>query len=499
MTLLRKKRPLTQCDREKMLRYLNRFKLKKKQIKYKPRTYANLQGINSLRSQNAINVEPPRPVIKESVKARLDCNLNALLQLDNEKNLNNNNNRRIKPQESYINMELNGSRKHPKQKKQQKKGELELQQEQLSETVHSEFALEPLDSDYRSDFEVCFENHTESLLNLHRNHRRPDGKELPKRFKGQRKNNDEFNNITPLLTNNELNILPKQKRNRKKVFAPSNCTGKEITHNFGDIFERSDDSFRFNHSEVLLLDSKPSFNERFQSEQTKQKEFQRKDDKFPKENDCQDEWDSSMPLKSQFVFPDPPNKFPSIIHSNDRFNRNHNEKVTNNTRANLMPDKIFYEKSFNKSSLRSKKTAPQTNQRNDETINSSFQSQPFKRNQNYAFVNSPSTIYSFVGSEYVESWDTIRNDVKAGHGNEPPTLPGIPDRVFFNQPIHYERSASESLWNFSGSNALSGLSKFAQNVSVSKCAQNGRPSVLTAHFTRTVIRGGNIMHIEIIS
>lgn len=500
MSVLRTKdRHATQCDRDKMLHYLNRFKLKKKQIKYKPRTYANLQGINSLRSQNAINIEAPRPVIKESVKARLDCNLNALLQLDNEKNLNNDNeNRRIKPQESFINMELDVVRKdpkQPKQKPQQNEAELESEQDQLSNAVHSEFDLEPMDLDYRSDFEACFENQTESLLNLQRNHRRHDLEEssLPKLLKKQYENNDEFHFITPLPTKEELNSSTRQNRSSEKYFNSSNATEKEIeNHIFHDMFERSDDSFEFNRHDGLFLDSKPSFNGQFQSERVKQKqEIQQNDDTFAKQKYRQDEWETSalstslnQCSKNQFVFPDRPSKVSSSIHSHNRFNRNHNKKVTNNTRPNSMLDKLFYDKSYEKTSLRSKKSV-------QKPFNSSFQAKPFERNKNNPIVNPPSIDYSSVGSEYVESWDTIRNGIKAGHRNEPPTLSDIPDKVFFDEPIHYERSPSQCLWNFSGSNVSSALTSFVRSISVPKYAQNARPSVLTACFTRTVIRGQN--------
>lgn len=453
-----KKRQSTRTKREKMLRYLNRFKLKKKQIKYKPRTYANLQGINSLRSQNAVNIEAPKPIIRESVKARLDCNLNALLQLDNEKKINDNI-RRIKPQESYINMEMNVARKKPKQNPHQKEADLESEQDQLSKNDHSEFAFEPLNSDYRSDFETCFDILNESSLNEQNNNRKKPS--LPNHLRKQRKNNNDF---SPLLIHGEASnpAIP-------KVTKSSNCREIEFTNS--------------------------SFYEHVQSERVKEKELTQTDDTFnTKHKYSQNEWETSTPSKSldqcsksRFVFPDSPSKFPSFTHSDGRFNRNYNRKVIKDTRASSMPHKEFYDTSFNKTLLPSKTFSPDTKQQNDQIFDSSFQTEPFERKRYKKFANPPSTIYSSVGSEYRESLDTIRNGVKAGHGNEPPTLAGIPDNVFLDRPIHYERYPSESLLSFSSSNIFSALANFVQG----KCNQSDRPSILSAIFTRTVIRGQN--------
>lgn len=453
-----KKGQSTRHTREEMLRYLNRFKLKKKQIKYKPRTYANLQGINSLRSQNAVNIEPQKPVIKERVKARLNCNLNALLQLDNEINSNN---RRTKPQESYINMELNVARKNPNRKSQQNEVELEAVQDRLSENFRSEFSLDPLYSDYRSDFETCFEIQNDCSTNGQKNHRQNNYMEssLSKRL-GKQQN--DFHDISPSFTHREASVAAKQSSNRKKTSQSRN--GHEI--------EFTDHSF-YEHD---------------QSERVKQKEFHRLDDAFNVNQKCsRNEWDTSMPSKSlnqpseiRRVFPDPTTKFPSIIRSDGRFGRNHNRKVTKNTRASSMLDKVFHEKSSDKTPLLFENIAPKTKQRTDKKLDSSFQTTPFERNKINAFVNPPSTIYSSVGSEYIESWNTIRNGVRAGHGNEPPTLPGIPDKVFFDRTISYERFAS---YSFSGSNVLSAFGSIVQ--SISECSRESRPSKLSATFTRT--------------
>lgn len=91
----------SKVSRDEMLRYLTRFKLKKKQIKYKPRTYANMKGLNSLRAKTTIKPTEKKPILTERVKARLNCNLNDLLQ--------NNSNSYIKkrrPQESFINLQV---------------------------------------------------------------------------------------------------------------------------------------------------------------------------------------------------------------------------------------------------------------------------------------------------------------------------------------------------------------------------------------------------------
>lgn len=88
-------------SRKSMMRYLTRFKLKKKQHQIQPRTFLNSQGLTTRRLQPPAPVEAKKPIISNNVKARLESNLQYLLQNQNVIAT------RVKQPESYISLQVN--------------------------------------------------------------------------------------------------------------------------------------------------------------------------------------------------------------------------------------------------------------------------------------------------------------------------------------------------------------------------------------------------------
>lgn len=88
-------------SRKNIMRYLTRFKLQKKQHKIQPRTFSNSLGLSIRRLESTKSVENKTPIINSNVKARLESNLQYLLQ--NQNNLV----KRIKQPESYVSLAVN--------------------------------------------------------------------------------------------------------------------------------------------------------------------------------------------------------------------------------------------------------------------------------------------------------------------------------------------------------------------------------------------------------
>lgn len=88
-------------SRKEMMRYLTRFKLKKKQPRILPRTFANSQGLSIRRLQPTPSVEIKKPIINNNVRARLESNLQYLLQNQNKVI------KRFRQPESYISLKVN--------------------------------------------------------------------------------------------------------------------------------------------------------------------------------------------------------------------------------------------------------------------------------------------------------------------------------------------------------------------------------------------------------
>lgn len=84
---------------EKLIRYLNRHKIKK-QPRILPLTYANTQGLRRVRLEPKKTPEIKKPPITESVKARIESDLEFLLANQNKGY------RRVRPAESYISIDF---------------------------------------------------------------------------------------------------------------------------------------------------------------------------------------------------------------------------------------------------------------------------------------------------------------------------------------------------------------------------------------------------------
>lgn len=95
------RKPLSRVD---MIRYLSRHKLKKKQPLILPRTFANTQGLSTAHLQPVSQPETKKPIISTNVKARLECDLEHLLE--NQKNTS----RRVRAPESYISIQTDRSK-----------------------------------------------------------------------------------------------------------------------------------------------------------------------------------------------------------------------------------------------------------------------------------------------------------------------------------------------------------------------------------------------------
>lgn len=91
-------------SRDEMIRYMTRHKLKKKQPQIRPRTYANTQGLSTTRLKPAAQPETKKPIISNNVKARLECNLEYLLE--NQSKMV----RRARAPESYISIHTDKSK-----------------------------------------------------------------------------------------------------------------------------------------------------------------------------------------------------------------------------------------------------------------------------------------------------------------------------------------------------------------------------------------------------
>lgn len=100
-----KKKP--RISREAIIRYLNRYTLKKKQPIIRPRTFVNSQTLTTARLQSSGKKAPQiqKPIINNNVKARLESNLEYLLEHQNA------NIKRVRPAESFISLKFN----NPKQ------------------------------------------------------------------------------------------------------------------------------------------------------------------------------------------------------------------------------------------------------------------------------------------------------------------------------------------------------------------------------------------------
>lgn len=85
-------------SRKSMMRYLTRFKLKKKQHRIQPRTYLNSRGLCTRRLNPTAPVGIEKPIISNNVKARLESDLQYLLQNQNMIET------RVKQPESYISL-----------------------------------------------------------------------------------------------------------------------------------------------------------------------------------------------------------------------------------------------------------------------------------------------------------------------------------------------------------------------------------------------------------
>lgn len=87
-------------SREKMLEYLYRYKLKKKYRPVRPHTFANSQGLRTRQLENEPTHDAKKPLININVKARLEGNLQFLLE---NQNLNM---ARVKNPESFISLNV---------------------------------------------------------------------------------------------------------------------------------------------------------------------------------------------------------------------------------------------------------------------------------------------------------------------------------------------------------------------------------------------------------
>lgn len=87
-------------SREKMLEYLYRHKLKKKYRPVRPHTFANSQGLSTRQLQKEPSVDAKKPIISKNVKARLESNLQFLLE---NQNLNA---ARVRKPESFISLNV---------------------------------------------------------------------------------------------------------------------------------------------------------------------------------------------------------------------------------------------------------------------------------------------------------------------------------------------------------------------------------------------------------
>lgn len=87
-------------SREKMLEYLYRHKLKKKYRPVRPHTFANSQGLSTRQLQREPSIDAKKPIINKNVKARLESNLQFLLE---NQNLNA---ARVKKPESFISLNV---------------------------------------------------------------------------------------------------------------------------------------------------------------------------------------------------------------------------------------------------------------------------------------------------------------------------------------------------------------------------------------------------------
>lgn len=92
--------PRKPISREKMLEYLYRHKLKKKYRPIQPHTFANSQGLRIRQLQNESSDDTQKAVINKNVKARLESNLQFLLE---NQNLNVT---RVKNPESFISLNV---------------------------------------------------------------------------------------------------------------------------------------------------------------------------------------------------------------------------------------------------------------------------------------------------------------------------------------------------------------------------------------------------------
>lgn len=90
-------------SRAKMLRYMSRFKVKK-QPKIRPRTFVNTQGLSTARLQPSAAPEISKPIISNNVKARIESDLNFLLE--NQKMIP----ARVRAPESYISLKIHKTR-----------------------------------------------------------------------------------------------------------------------------------------------------------------------------------------------------------------------------------------------------------------------------------------------------------------------------------------------------------------------------------------------------
>lgn len=227
-------------EHDEMLRYLNRFKLRKKQIPYKPRTFANMQGLNSLRSQNSVDVEPKKAIISDRVKARLNCNLNALLENQSIAGM-----KRQRPPESYINMERNKrmfNRKEPEPKKArcETQGQSIPAESQVGAAGHSEeFRLEddeeePLGQNAEAVFQENFFSHRQS----------PSTQE--RRISFDSNEQFSFNAFENINRNNDITPTPRKTPNRKEEFqflkTPSHHSTPKSMRSFRSITRFAKDS-----------------------------------------------------------------------------------------------------------------------------------------------------------------------------------------------------------------------------------------------------------------
>lgn len=91
-------------SRAEMMRYMARHKLKKKQPRIQPRTYANTQGLSTARLQPASQPQIKKPIVHQNVKARLESDLEHLLE--NQGKLI----RRVRAPESYVSIQTDKSK-----------------------------------------------------------------------------------------------------------------------------------------------------------------------------------------------------------------------------------------------------------------------------------------------------------------------------------------------------------------------------------------------------